>query len=124
MPQYLFENPKTGEVKEVIQTMSEPHVYSEDGIEWARVWTVPQGAIDVKIDPFNQRQFMDKTGANKGKLGEVWDRSAEMSERRADQAGGIDPVKEKYYKNYSAKRQGKPHPREIREKMEKLQIRI
>ena len=32
-----------------------------------------------------------------------------MSQRRADQAGGVDPVKEKYFKEYSKKRKGAKH---------------
>ena len=31
MPEYLFENPKTGEVISVIQGINEEHTYSEEG---------------------------------------------------------------------------------------------
>lgn len=119
MPIYLYEHPKTKKVKEIVQTMNEPHVYEENGITWNRVFTVPQASIDANIDPFNQQQFIDKTGSKNGSVGDVWDRSAELSAKRAEKAGGVDPIKEKYYKKYSKTRKGKPHPKQILESVNK-----
>jgi hypothetical protein len=42
-------------------------------------------------------------------MGHMLDYSAEMSEKRAEQAGGIDPVKQKYFENYSKERKGAKH---------------
>lgn len=99
--------------------MQDEHVYEEDGVKWERVFTVPQASIDANIDPFNQQQFIDKTGSKNGSVGDVWDRSAELSAKRAEKAGGVDPVKAKYYKDYSKKRKGKPHPKQIIEGSQK-----
>jgi len=40
------------------------------------------------------------------------DRSAEWSEKRAAQNGGVDPVKKNYFKEYSKKRGGKKHEKD------------
>ena len=119
MPIYLYEHPKTKKVKEIIQTMSEPHVYSEKGVEWRRVFTIPQASFDANLDPFSQQQFIDKTGRNTGKIGDTWDRSLELSQKRADKAGGVDPIRDKYLKDYAKKRKGKKHPKQIIEESNK-----
>ena len=36
----------------------------------------------------------------------MWDKSAELSAKRAEKNGGIDPVKEQWKKDYSKKRKG------------------
>ena len=115
MPVYIYSHPKTKATKEIVQTMNEPHVYNENGIEWNRIFTLPQASIDANIDPFNKQQFIDKTGAKKGTMGDTWDRSAELSEKRAQKRDGVDPVKAKYFKDYAAKRKGKPHPKQLQE---------
>lgn len=126
MPYYTYSSPQTGKTKDIFQGMNDVHEYfdEEEGIMWERVFTVPQASIDTQIDPFNQNQFIDKTGNNKGKMGDVYDRSAEMSAKRAAKAGGVDPLKAKYYEEYSKKRKGKPHPTQIKEKMANTTIEI
>ena len=59
---------------------------------------------------------MNTTGGQKGTLGDMMDRSAEMSQKRADECGGVDPVKESYYKDYAKKRKGTPHPDKLKKK--------
>ena len=110
MPIYSYKHPKTGKVKEIVQSMNEPHVYSEKGVAWERLWTIPQAAIDTKTDAFSQNDFTKKVTAAKGTIGDVWARSAEWSERRAAKAGGVDPIKEKTFTDYEKKTRGKPHP--------------
>lgn len=44
-------------------------------------------------------------------MGDLWDRSQELSEKRKKLYGGEDPVKKKYYDNWSKKRKGKVHPK-------------
>ena len=51
--------------------------------------------------------------------GDLFQRSAEASEMRAQQAGGIDPVKQKSYDNYNKMTNGKMHPNEQKEKFNK-----
>lgn len=104
---YLFENPQTGEVRQVWQGMNEQHVYSDGGLVWNRVFTVP--AAKIGDNPYSVQSFLDKTN-NKGTLGDVWDRADDLSHKRASQNGGVDPIKQKYYKQYSKDRKGRIHP--------------
>lgn len=109
MPTYLFQHPKTNEIIEVIQKASDNHVYKdEQDIEWNRVWTVPNAAIDSQCDG-SYESFMKNTGNMKGvTVGDMWDASNEASRKR-EAREGKDSVKENYFKNYSKKRKGMKH---------------
>jgi len=109
MPCYIFRNPITNAIKAVIQKMNQPHVYSEDGITYERIYTVPQAAIDTKADPFSSKDFIEKTGKKKGTVGDLYDRAAELGDKRASQAGR-DEVKQEYYKHWEKRRPKKKHP--------------
>jgi hypothetical protein len=110
MPAYDFQHPKTGEVKEVILRMSEPHVYvDEEGTQWNRIFAVPQACVDGKINCWSQNHFVEKTKNAKGTVGDIWDRSRELSEKRAKEAGGIDPIRAKAEAEYSKKRKGRKY---------------
>ena len=106
MPEYLFENPDTGEVISVVQGINEEHTYSEDGKVFERVFTVPNASIDSDLDPFSAQQFTDKTRNMKGTMGEMWDYSKELREKRKKISGGEDPIRKKAEKKYSEKRKG------------------
>lgn len=108
MPTYIYIDDETQEVHEVFQKMSDIHEYIINGKKLRRVWTVPQASLDQKIDPFSQKDFLKKT-ANAGTIGELWDRSAEWSEKRKDKVGGEDPIRRKELDNYSKERKGKKH---------------
>ena len=109
MPVYLFQNPKTKEIVEIVQKMSDPHEYTdEEGVKHKRVYTLPNASIDTQIDPFSSREFVDKTKDKGITMGELWDASQDASEKR-EKVLGKDPVKEKYFKNYSKKRRGLKH---------------
>jgi hypothetical protein len=42
--------------------MNDEKIYiDENGTKWNREFTVPQASIDVNIDPFSKKAFMDKT---------------------------------------------------------------
>ena len=117
MPIYVYLNTETEEYREIVQKMSDVHEYfgeSGDEKSWKRVFTCPNASIDSQIDPFNSRDFMRKTGAKKGTYGDLLDKSSELSHQRAEKTGGIDPVKEKYFKEYSAKRRGAKHPDQMK----------
>lgn len=115
MPQYLFEHPETKEVKELILGINEPKIYIDsDGRHWTRIFTVPQASISTKIDPFSDSQFVEKTRGTKGTLADMFDRAQEASEKRISIAGK-DPVKQKYWDDWSKKRKGKKHPSAIKE---------
>lgn len=121
MPLYCYQNEETGEIKDVFQGMNDVHEYfGEDGSEdgWKRVFTVPQASIDSHIDPFKASDFAAKTGGKKGTYGDLLDRSAELSEKRADSNGGVDPIKQKYFENYSKERRGAKHHAELPKKID------
>jgi hypothetical protein len=125
MPIYLYKNEETGEVKEVVQTMSEEHVYFQDGVDWKRVYTKPNAAVQSvsKLDPFKKRDFIDKTGNMKGTVGDMMGLSEEMSAVRAEKAGGEDPVKREFFDNYE-KSVGKKHMHDKPKKIEKNGISV
>jgi len=112
MPNYLFQKPNTKIVKEIFQHMAEDHVYSEDGIEWKREWTLPQASFDSNWDHNNSRNFIEQTAKKKGTMGDLWSKSHELSEKRKEERG-IDPLKEKAYSDYQ-KNCNKPHPQKAK----------
>ena len=118
MPNYIFKHPEREEYEEVFFHMNdEPKKYiDENGLEWNREWSSPQLNTVGKIDPWNNEDFVNKTASKKGTYGDLIDASAELSQKRAEENGGLDPVKEKYYKDYSNKRGGAKHQQEIKEK--------
>lgn len=110
MGMYIFEHPKTGKTVEIYQSVHDKHEYIDaKGIKWNRVYTVPQASIDSQIDPFSSKQFTEKTANKAGTVGDLWTRSAELSEKR-EKIAGKDAVKEKWFKNWSKERNGKKHP--------------
>ena len=108
MPIYEYRNPETGETIEVVQKMNDFHIYIDyDGLEWKRVWTAPNSAIDANLDG-SLESFMKYTEGKKGTMGDIWDASREASEIR-EKREGKDGVKKKYFKKYSEKRNGMKH---------------
>ena len=127
MPIYLYHNTETDEYREIIQSMKEDHVYFGDhGDEscWTRVFTVPNASIDSHVDPFSSKQFVDKTQNKKGTYGDLIDRSAEMSAKRSEIAGGQDPVKQQYFDNYSKTRKGAKHPEQMKKVFETNHVKV
>ena len=116
MPIYVYKHPDSEEYEEVLQGMNDEHVYEKDSVKWDRVFLSPNASVDNSIDPFNKQQFMDATHNKKGNFGDMMDLSAELSSKRAEKAGGIDPVKEKFYDNYAKERKGAEHPNRIKER--------
>lgn len=105
MPEYLYKNPVNGEVVAVVQKVNEDHSFSENGVQYERIFTPANLSIDTRINPDKQSDFVNKTKAKT--YGELWDASAEISSKRAERNGGIDPVKTKFKKDYSKKNKGK-----------------
>lgn len=117
MPLYTFEF--DGVQKDVLLGMNDKKEYiDENGNVWKRVFTVPQASINTKIDPFSAADFVNKTGQKKGTIGDLWDKSAELSHER-EQKLGKDHVKEDFYKDYSKTRHGLKHPAQKREEAKK-----
>lgn len=111
MPSYEYIHPDTGKTLEVVQGMKEDHVYiDEHGIEWKRVFNLPNAAIDTDVDPFSEQAFVKYTAKKGMTAGEMMDLSKGLSEKREKSSkGGIDPVKQKSVTKYE-KKTGKPHP--------------
>lgn len=111
MPSYIYQNPKTKEIVELIQSIHDDHEYTDKyGLKWDRVFTVPQLGIDTKLDAFStQKEFSEKTRNKKDNIGQLWDRSKELSEKRKDKFGE-DRLKTAYLNQWSKKRKGKRPP--------------
>lgn len=109
MPSYIFENPQTGEQTEIIQGINEDHRFVDNnGTEWRRIFVNPNVSTDTQFNPLSSKDFVEKTRNKKGSLGEIWDKSKELSEKRKE-ITGEDGVLKNYYKKYSEQRRGKLH---------------
>lgn len=125
MPIYVFQHPKTEETIEVFFGMNDEKKYIDnDGLEWSRVFLGSQLSTEAKVDPWNNADFVNKTGNKKGTLGDMMNLSEELSAQRAKESGGLDPVKEKYYKNYSKERNGAIHNDKKSKTFENKNIKI
>jgi hypothetical protein len=92
--------------------MNDNHEFTDEkGIQWIRVFSIPNTAVDTEIDPFSYTDFVNKTNGKKGTVGDLWDRSAELSEKRKKKAGK-DLIKEKAIQDYRKKCKGARHPHE------------
>lgn len=113
MPNYTYRNNISGEIREVFQRMTDEHIYiDENGLKWERVFTSPCASVDTKIDAFSSKEFVQKTAKKGMTVGDMWDRSAELSEKR-EKIIGKDPVKEKTFTDYEKKTK-KTHPGRIK----------
>ena len=112
MPVYIYINPDTGEHKEVVQRMTEDHVYiDENGLSWDRVFTPANFVVDGTLNPMSQNDFMHQTYDKNYTFGDLQDKSQEAAQRRKDKYG-YDPVQKKWFEDYSKKRKGKKHPKD------------
>ena len=130
---YNFIHKTTGETKEVEMPMADYKPYKgEDGQaeDWERVYDTPQvnvgNYVAKKVDPWDNKQFVDRTGKMKGTYGDLQDYSAQLSEKRAKESvTGEDPVKRKHFDKYE-KKTGKKHvadkPKVIETKNVKIEL--
>lgn len=124
MPIFLYRNPNTNEIREIIQSVHEEHIYKdESGLVWEREFTIPHAAIDTKNDAFDDKKNLQKIANSKGTIGNMQDYAAEQSAKREEKLG-IDPIKEKMYKKYSETRGGKMHPLQRAEKVKAMKKEI
>jgi hypothetical protein len=109
MALYTFQHPETEDLVEVSQSMKDKHFYVDnDGVEWKRVFDVPNAAVDSGVDPFSKDDFMRHTAKNKMTAGQMMDLSKDLSDKR-EKSRGLDPIKQKAVTSYE-KKTGKPHP--------------
>ena len=111
MPEYLYKHPQTEEDVSVFQGMLDKHEYiDKEGTKWQRIFTSTSFSLDSsKIDPFSEKQFVEKTGKMKGTYGDIIDYSKEMSQMREEKLGKEDPLKRKTFDKYKKER-GFAHP--------------
>ena len=81
-------------------------------IGWQRVYDTPQvnigNYVAKKVDPWDNKQFVNRTGNMKGTYGDLQDYSAQMSEKRAKESiTGEDPMKRKHFDKYEKNVQAK-----------------
>jgi len=115
MPVYVYRHPRTGKLVEVIQRMTDVHEYSENGVQFERVFLTPRMSVDTQTDPFSRNDFLRNTN-KKMTLGEMQDVSKEMSQKR-EEIAGEDPIKQKIFNDYQRKT-GKRHPENKPKKIE------
>jgi hypothetical protein len=128
---YNFIHKITEETKEIEMPMSGYKPYKgEDGQDenWQRVYDTPQvnigNYVAKRVDPWNNNQFVERTGKMKGTYGDMQDYSAQMSERRAkESATGEDPVKRKHFNRYE-KKTGKKHLKDKPTTIETKNVKI
>lgn len=123
MALYSYQHPVTKEIKEIVQCMNDDHQFvDEKGVKWERLWTKPTAAQNTQFDPFDSKDFISKTHGKVGTLGNLMDKSLELSQKRQAIAG-FDKVKEQWFNRYSKIRRGKLHEDDPRRKRE-LEITI
>jgi len=112
MPEYLYEHPKSKEIISIIQSVHDEHeFFDKKGIKWNRVFTAPElNTQDKLTEKSSENDFARVTKNQKGNVGDLWDRSAELSDKRK-KIYGEDPVKKRYFDDWSKKRKGKVHPK-------------
>jgi len=107
---YIYQNPFSNEVIEVVQRMNEPHVYvDKDGVKWNRTFTKPQAAFNTQLSTTDSQSFVNKTRDKNYSIGQLWDMSAELSEKR-EGTSGQDEIRVKAENAYKEKTHGKRHP--------------
>ena len=65
MPEYLFRNPETDEYVSVIQGVNENHSYSENGVEFERVFTKLPLGLALSIELPEPGTYLAKTVCRK-----------------------------------------------------------
>jgi predicted nucleic acid-binding Zn ribbon protein len=84
MPLYTYINPKTKQTIDIVQSVHDEHAYiDKNGLQWNRVFTAPEvnthGTLKAET---SEKQFSEFTKNRKGTLGDLWDQSAELSDKR------------------------------------------
>lgn len=117
MPLYQYICEETGEIKDLIQGMNEPHVFEpKDGKVWKRLFGVPEAAIDSKWDALSSKKFVEMSGKKKGTMKDIWSKSGELSQERV-RIMGKDPLREKFKSDWSKERNNRPFPPQLEAKL-------
>lgn len=110
MPIYIFRHAKTGKYREIFLSVNDQKVFNGDSGDeiglWEREFINPYISTSSSLsraDPNDPAAFSRAVEGKKGTVGEMIEASAEMSARRAERNGGIDPVKKKAQEEYKEK---------------------
>lgn len=119
---YEMQNLVTQEIKDIYFLIDDAPplgaIIQFQGQGWKRILTrAPYGIVKESENPMSPQAFVEKTGKQKGTVGDLFDQSRELSEKRKKTSiNGRDPVQDKYFDSYSKKRGGKQHPADDRPK--------
>ena len=86
----------------------ERHTQIVDGVMYKRVYAAPLAAKDTNRGDCKAEDYQRVTGDKNLTVAQAAAISKEMSERRAEKNGKVDPVKERFYETY-AKEMGIQH---------------
>ena len=125
MPEYSFQS-SDGQTKDIFYFMKDvpsvgAEIIDEHGVKWKRVFTSPRASIDTQIDPESSKDFRDKLANKNYNLGQLWDTSKELSEKR-EAKNGKDSVRESYFNKYKKEHRGQEHPHQKKEKFVGIQL--
>lgn len=125
MPIYPFIHNETKEVVDVYIPIT-GDVTSFNGFDgtqsgqWKRCYDASyyntytsRGVVGVKQNAHSQKDFLKATENKNYTIGDLWERSRELSEERKAK-DGVDKVKEKFLKDYE-KQHGVKHIEQVRE---------
>lgn len=116
MPYYIFFNPNNlSEKIELFFHMNDNKEYIKNGIKWKREYIISQVSIDQKWDSLNSKDFVNKSRNKKGTVNDLFEKSAELSEKRT-KLMGRDEKKKSWYDNWQQRRRGKCHPDVLKQK--------
>lgn len=124
---FISDDGETISVYVSISAAPEAHrVQEQNGKTYKRVYSAPLAATDLSTlqgDGTKDDFYRVTTGKRGMKVGDLWEISQSMSERRKDKQG-FDPVREEHYKKHE-RETGEKHPDVIRqEKAQKLNERM
>lgn len=110
MPVYDFQHEESGQIIAVLVRLDEPDAARQeqtvDGKVYKRVYSASQINKDTKVGDATLNDFTKITTDKNLSVGTMWDISKEMSAKRAEKNGGIDPVQQKFYDDYKKKMGG------------------
>lgn len=123
MPTYTFKCEKCKTFIDLVFKMKEDKESNckECGKKLVRVFSVPNMAMDSKINPYDLDAMTKKTGNMKGTVGDLWRLASEASEKRG---GDDDPIRKKAIEDYAKKRKGKKYRGSIEGKSNAIDIQI
>lgn len=117
MPLYYFIDDDTGQIYEKTFKMSDKKEVILAGKALRRLFTIPNAAIKDP-DPKSGAEFAEYTGKRRGSVGDMWEKSEELSHKRAKEFGE-DPIIKKRNEKFK-KKTGKEHPDVIMKKSQEV----